>query len=321
MKTPETPVTKKKPVVKKVPKTNAEIDAAAASNSLSLGGYYQNASGVYVDSTTGPITNTEDITRGYIFNPPLINSAGVGSLPSSLFPGPNLQQKGYLFMDPDLTSISESLTIGDGTTGRTPLQFSKSSQKHGFRFLYNPPEISMAVGFAAGVDVKMLANNLDTISNPIVPQAGSNIQVELWINRIEDLAVGSALSPGMYPSGSGVTTQQITAIRKRGTMADYDQLMLCLNSGMTLPTKYRGNTADIGWLIGGPVVFKFGKSLVYQCLVENVSVNHVRFTPNMIPSLTSLQISMSRYVDSLESAGGQSYAGNSGTQRSSGRGD
>lgn len=312
MRTPDTPTVKKKTATKKT-STNTTITSPTL-NTSPTGQAYVSGSGVYFDNTKGPIVNVDDVTMGYEFNAPLLSSADRGNLPDGLYPGPTAKGRGYLFQDPNVN-------LTDGVSGTTEegtsfeyLKLNQSTRKYGFRFLYNPAQVSMAVGYSAGVDIKSIQNNLDSWYNPIVPQTGSNIVFELLLNRVEDLAKGSNLTTDMYPKGM-VTQTHIDNILKMGTMADYEYLLLTLNSGKKLQSKYRGNTADIGWLLGGAVVLKLGKSMVYQGFIENISINHTRFTPKMIPSMSSVQISMARYVDLVPASSSR------GEQRSNGRGD
>lgn len=305
MQTPDTPVVRKKKTTKAPSSTTGTSPLPSTgynyTDSPSAG---MTGSGVYFDTTRGPIVNVDDVTKGYEFNPPLISTADRGSLPKSLYPGPDATSRGYLFQDPNV-NIDDSVTgyNSDGTEMVEYLRLNKDTNKFGFRFLYNPSQVSMAVGYSPGVDIRTISNNIDSMYNPIVPQTGSNIVFELYLNRIEDLAHGDALSTDMYPRGMA-TQAQVDEIKARGTMADYEYLLLTLNSGMKLKSKYRGNTADIGWLLGGAVVLKLGKSMVYQGFIENVSINHVRFTPKMVPALSSVQISMARYVDLVPESSG-----------------
>lgn len=258
----------------------------------------------YYDSTAGQIVNVDDYTTKYEFNLPLLQEADASSLPTSLYPGPTHVERGYLIQDPTISVSNNSITgagvDADGNATSSQVEYVKlnqDSQKYGFRFMYNPPQVSMAVGYSPGVDPMTLMNNLDSMYNPVVPNAGSDIVFELLLNRVEDVSLGDSLSVDHYPKGSGATSAKIHDILRRGTMADFDYLLLALNFGKRLQSKYRGNTPDIGWLLGGAVVLKLGKSLVYQGYISSVSINHVRFSPTMVPTLSSVQVTMSRIVD------------------------
>jgi len=62
-----------------------------------------------------------------------------------------------------------------------------ANNQYGFRFMYNPPEISFSLGISTGVNAQYVMMGLDK-ATPMVP-TGSTINLDLTISRVDDLAV------------------------------------------------------------------------------------------------------------------------------------
>jgi hypothetical protein len=82
---------------------------------------------------------------------------------------------------------------------------------------------------------------------------------------------------------------------ERGTIADVEYLYRAINgpgAGDTLWTNRRGiQTADIGYLIPTLLNIDIGP-LAYRGYVTSLGVQHVRFTPDMIPISTRVSINL-----------------------------
>jgi hypothetical protein len=64
-----------------------------------------------------------------------------------------------------------------------------NNTQYGFRFMYNPPKVSFSLGIAQGVNPSYVyASTNGSSSVPLFP-VGSQIQLELTINRVDDLAL------------------------------------------------------------------------------------------------------------------------------------
>jgi hypothetical protein len=81
-------------------------------------------------------------------------------------------------------------------------------------------------------------------------------------------------------------------------MYDLEYLFKAVNGpGGDYKSILRGQTSDVGWLNGVAVEFHLGKNLRYLCRINSISVNHAIFNERMVPTLTTVNISASRYYD------------------------
>jgi len=84
-------------------------------------------------------------------------------------------------------------------------------------------------------------------------------------------------------------------------MYDLDFLFKAINGDMGgYKSPLRGiKTGDVGWLNGIAVEVHMGRKLRYLARVTNISVNHVQFTENMVPTLTTVVLTMARFHDAM----------------------
>jgi hypothetical protein len=179
---------------------------------------------------------------------------------------------------------------------------------YGFRFHYNPGSISMNYGNLKGMSPELLMSGRDQF-NPLTPlDSGSGLQFDLYLNRIEDMNYATA--SGNLQSANGKTffstdlysenvlAEDIREIYNKGTMYDLEYLFKAVNGpGGDYKSILRGQTSDVGWLNGVAVEFHLGKNLRYLCRINSISVNHAIFNERMVPTLTTVNISASRYYD------------------------
>lgn len=179
---------------------------------------------------------------------------------------------------------------------------------YGFRFHYNPTSISMNYGQMGGQSPELLMSGRDQY-NPLLPlEGGSGLQFDLYLNRIEDM--NYVQNDGTLKSANGtiftstdlysedVTTKDLKEIYTKGTMYDLEYLFKAVHGDWgTYKSALRGQTSDIGWLNGIAVEFHLGKNMRYLCRINSVAVNHAIFNDRMVPTLTTLHISASRFYD------------------------
>jgi hypothetical protein len=183
-----------------------------------------------------------------------------------------------------------------------------SLQPYGFRFHYNPTSISLNYGQMGGQSPELLMSGRDQY-NPLLPlEGGSGLQFDLYLNRIEDMNYVTA--SGNLQSANGktfvstdlysenVSVEDIKEIYNKGTMYDLEYLFKAVHGDWgTYKSALRGQTADIGWLNGVAVEFHLGNNMRYLCRINSVAVNHAIFNERMVPTLTTLHISASRFYD------------------------
>lgn len=219
-------------------------------------------------------------------------------------------------------------TFGDGDTNRgfivsnqkaREAALSRQSDKekaitggfkvpYGFRFHYNPQELNQTIGTLQGISPELMMSGKDQANMITSPTQSSTISFSLWLNRIEDMNVlanttrtapliTDADSKNYYPEV--VTQADRKLIKDFGTMYDLEFLFKAVNGemgGYTSPL--RGvKTADVGWLNGMAIEMHLGRKLRYLARIINISIKHILFTENMVPTLSIVSISAHRFHD------------------------
>jgi hypothetical protein len=178
-----------------------------------------------------------------------------------------------------------------------------SGHRYGFQFHYNPTTISMAYTGVSDVDPMFLmssANKFNTAAGVGLTQ--SAMSFDILLNRKPDFKYYDSaghLKPeaprDLYsPRQPSLAEQE--AIYAKGTMYDVEYLLGTL-VGFQMATQLRGTTTDIGFLIGAPIEAHLGKSLRYIGVVSSINVAHAFFDDRMVPTFTTVSISMSRMPD------------------------
>lgn len=190
---------------------------------------------------------------------------------------------------------------------------------YGFKFLYNPNSVSMTWGINTEVNTQMESMGLDKSVPLTAGLYNSTISFELLLNRIEDMKyldetglksqlfanILVGLSENPYPH-QGIPDLEFRNIYKKGTMYDLDYLFRAtsgFNSQYT--SSLNGTTSDRGWLYALPVELHLGDGLHYLVRITNLSVNHTMFNERMVPVLSTVGITCTRYYDGPE----QNYTG------------
>lgn len=173
---------------------------------------------------------------------------------------------------------------GQYTTGRIynlpyegdPARSTQSN--YAFTFLYNPNsiQINTQVDWSINYDSRDVGTTL--------PNA-QTLQFELMLNRITDVADPT---PGYnIPNG---------------TLHDIEYLYRTIN-GEPVPIVGMGTTADKGFIIPTRVMVAFGTKYKFVGYVNSISITHAMFQKDMIPVYTTVDISMSRALDTSQSTG------------------
>jgi len=177
------------------------------------------------------------------------------------------------------------------------------STMYGFKFLYNPTEVSMGWGIAEGVNPDVIQSGADGYIVPI--GAGLNqstIDFTLLLNRIGDMAYldSNGRIPGAedpYP-GNFNKLEDLKMIYKKGTMYDLEYLFRTINGpNASYQSSLNDKTADRGFLLGAQVELHLGDGLRYLVRIGSLSINHTVFNDRMVPILSNVQISCHRFYD------------------------
>jgi hypothetical protein len=177
------------------------------------------------------------------------------------------------------------------------------STMYGFKFLYNPTEVSMGWGIAEGVNPDVIQSGADGYIVPI--GAGLNqstVDFTLLLNRIGDMTYldSNGLIPGAdnpYP-GNFRKLEDLKMIYKKGTMYDLEYLFRTINGpNASYQSSLNDKTADRGFLLGAQVELHLGDGLRYLVRIGSLSINHTVFNDRMVPILSNVQISCHRFYD------------------------
>lgn len=174
---------------------------------------------------------------------------------------------------------------------------------YGFKFLYNPTEVSMGWGIAEGFNPEVIQSGADGGIGPV--GAGLNqstIDFTLLLNRLEDMKYidSNGLRSGVkspYP-GDFNKPEDLQMIYKKGTMYDIEYLFRTINGPNAIyQSGLNDKTADRGYLTGARVELHLGDGLRYLVRLGSLSINHTVFNDRMVPLLSNVQISCHRFYD------------------------
>lgn len=174
---------------------------------------------------------------------------------------------------------------------------------YGFKFLYNPKEVSMTWGVAEGMNWAGIAANLDPGSAPTAALKNSTITFTLLLNRILDMSYldSNGLKPGVEDPYANFETlygkdTELRYIYAKGTMYDLEYLFRSI-SGLNADfySGLNGWTADRGWLYGLAAELHLGNYMRYRVRINNLDVNHVMFDERMVPILSYVNITCARF--------------------------
>lgn len=173
--------------------------------------------------------------------------------------------------------------------------------RYGFRFTYNPSEVAFQMSPVPGIDPGVIISGLGR-SYPMGDEDGGSIQISTYLNRIEDMAYlkksgDQWVYDGVNPYGNReLPAEHREGIATRGTGYDLEYLFRT-SLGKPFITKNRGLTADIGLILGLPLLLKLGGGMTYTGRLTGLSYTHMYFTSEMVPTFTQVTMSFTRFPD------------------------
>lgn len=202
------------------------------------------------------------------------------------------------------TDKSEVLGLDGATPSEGSSYAPKEWAKYGFQFHYNPTSIDMIYSGAPNTDAGLEISGNEKFNLIGAQVSQSTIAFDIVLNRVADMKYYNengkikAEVPdrdNLYAPRFPDNTEQ-QAIFKKGTMYDVEFLLSTV-VGYRIDTKYRGRTADVGWLSGRPVTLSLGKGLKYLGFINAFSVKHVIFNERMVPVFSTLSLNFNRIPD------------------------
>lgn len=174
--------------------------------------------------------------------------------------------------------------------------------RYGFRFMYNPSEIQFQMTPIEGIDPGVIISGLGR-SYPMGDEGGGSINLTTYLNRIEDMAFLQRYPGGLwdYAGVNPYGDRQLSGMHKagiaeRGTGYDLEYLFRT-TLGKPYVTQNRGVTADIGLILGLPLLLRLGGGMVYPGRLTGLSYTHLYFTSEMVPTFTQVSMSFTRFPD------------------------
>ena len=265
-------------------------------------------------------------SKDYKYNAPMVKEAyfGATTLQGNVLGGNRVDQGAYA----DARQAWEGVNGGRGTIqmDKKVLQTMEPQlntqsekldlQKYGFKFLYNPTTVSMAWGLVNYMDPPYEAAGKDAFAPVSAGLMTSTVDFELILNRIEDFNYldenGLIATTNTVTNGTNYITQRssinpysvtvpdgdLKSIYRKGTMYDMEYLMKTLNGpSATFKSDLNGTTSDRSWLRPTIVELHLGSAMRYRVRIANLSINHIMFNSRMVPILSSVKITCSRFND------------------------
>ena len=189
---------------------------------------------------------------------------------------------------------------------------------YGFKFLYNPKEVSMSWGTSTEVNWDYVSLGLDKASAVSLGILKSTITFSILLNRTGDMSYvdsNGILSRTDYGTTTSIVhkaddiypydvdTDDLKMIYKKGTMYDLEYLFRTI---MGLNANYdstlNGKTADRGWLNAAPVELHLGDGMRYLVRISTLDVNHVIFNERMVPIISTVNVTCHRFYDGTDAS-------------------
>jgi len=211
-------------------------------------------------------------------------------------------ERGRIFQDAESAAVLNSTN----TSGKAVA--SGKAKQWGFRFMYNPT--SFSYGTQANNSIDWTLGSKDTAA---LLAGNQTVSFQLLINRVVDLSYLNALygitsdavkerQMSMEQAyGRMLEDVEIEGIRNRGTEYDLEFLYRCLtgdpmtNNPLLNDTLRKTGSADLGYITGIPLWLYLNDNLRYFGSVTGFDVNHLIFNTEMVPTLTYVTVSFSRY--------------------------
>jgi hypothetical protein len=167
--------------------------------------------------------------------------------------------------------------------GAQPGDFTSSltSSGYGFKFHYNPQ--SLSVSAPSGFNYQ--PSELDTLM-PLTDSQGT-VSFTLLLNRSEDLYDKKVLPQPMLGYSN---------IASLGTQYDIEWFFRTIN-GVRKDQDPARSSADVGLLLATPQLLTFSSALKFPGYVQSVSIDHVKFTPSMIPIISIMNVTFGRFTN------------------------
>lgn len=202
---------------------------------------------------------------------------------------------GYIYSDNNYKSNTFM-----SSTAQNP---NSANAEWGFRFHYNPAEISYSTQAMLQTDVQLMSKD----PTQMVP-GNTSITLGLVLNRQLDMSLLDKDNPerarwsNYYPKDpvrGSLTEDQLHNFWTRGTEYDLEffyRIVTGFEPSSRSLLKNGDLTSDLGFLTVQPFWITFHDNMTYFCKMTGIDVTHRAFTKDMVPYLTEVTLSMTRMV-------------------------
>jgi len=215
--------------------------------------------------------------------------------PNADLPGSIVQNFKRVEVDPSSFAGGKLGKIVQDPYSATAVNTKDPKKLWGFRYTYNPTTIGYQVQGNSSVDWTLSS------SDPAALLAGPfQVTFQLYLNRIADMTQLKT-APNQGYGQPALSQEQIDGILNRGTEYDIEYLYRVCNGdpdtslGKNPLLNYNGTSSDIGILKMLPVWLYINDNMKLFGSIANINVNHAMFTLDMIPILSTIDISFTRY--------------------------
>lgn len=271
-----------------------------------------------------PLKNITEYPTNYRFNLPphnwslITKSSQLDNVPGgprrSLFNSASkssFDRRGRMWRYGDLLSLqggefnsnlNSSPADKKGRQGKKGLQRNDGSSptrkddKYGFQFLWNPT----SYGTSTAISNNVVASANDSYAAGNVFQGTGTISFEIHLNRINDFACFKSTSEtdlsryygpiSGYEDNNNAYLNLFKDLKERGTLADLEFLYRMVN-GSAVKNLANRETSDIGILIPQLIRVDIGPYSQVGS-ITGLSVAHQMFTEDMIPIMSTVNISV-----------------------------
>lgn len=216
--------------------------------------------------------------------------------------------RGWFAADPMLITGYELATPGTKPAADLPTStgeadsFGFDSREYGFRFLFNPSHVSEAYTNTNQVDPIAFMRTLQKMDVPVITQqSGSTMSLELFLSRVDDMRILRRSNWASYYPGT-VSEEDRKQLLQRGTMHDLEYLFR-LTNGKRFPTWWNDvQSSDWGVFFPRPILVSIGDgptSIRIRAIISSLNISHTVFAPGMIPTVTTITVSLERLLDQM----------------------
>jgi len=199
-------------------------------------------------------------------------------------------ERGRIFQDKNSAAVLNSAATGKPAD-------TASAKQWGFRFMYNPTTISYTTSANNSIDW-----TLGSKDSAALLAGNQQVTLQLYLNRIVDLGyLSQGKSSGAAAYGRDLSKDEVQGILSRGTEYDLEFLYRCLTgdpltNNPLLNSQFSSTgSADIGYITGVPLWMYLNDNLRYFGSVASLGVNHMIFNTEMVPMLSVIDVTFSRY--------------------------